>query len=103
MSVLIRGMEMPENCICCDLSHEDWWCPAKQDYVDRYSFETCPLVPVPPHGRLIDADALAISTAMPLDGKSYQYVHIDNIKSAPTVIPAEPCNNLSKPCKEEEP
>ena len=46
-------------------------------------------VPVPPHGRLIDADALAISTAVPLDGKPYQYVHIDNIKNAPTIIPAE--------------
>lgn len=49
----------------------------------------CPLVPVPPHGRLIDADALTISTAVPLDGKPYQYVHIDNIKAAQTIIPAE--------------
>jgi len=45
-------------------------------------------VPVPPHGRLIDAGALTISTAVPLDEKPYQYVHIDNIKAAPTIIPA---------------
>ena len=45
-------------------------------------------VPVPPHGRLIDADALTISTAVPLDEKPYQYDHIDNIKAAPTIIPA---------------
>lgn len=44
---------------------------------------------IQPHGRLIDADALAISTAVPIDGKPYQYVHIDNIKASPTIIPAE--------------
>lgn len=43
--------------------------------------------------RLIDADALTISTAVPLDGKPYQYVHIDNIKAAPTVdaVPVVRC------------
>lgn len=40
------------------------------------------------YGRLIDADALPISTAVSLDGKPYQYIHIDNIKAAPTIIPA---------------
>lgn len=48
------------------------------------------VVPVPPHGRSIDADTLTTSMAIPLDGKPYQYVHIDNIKAAPTIIPAEP-------------
>ena len=55
--ILIKGMEMPQNCICCDLSHEDGWCPAKQTFTDRYTFETCPLVPVPPHGDLVDLKA----------------------------------------------
>ena len=45
-------------------------------------------VPVPPHGRLIDADALKISTAVPLNWKPYRYAHIDNIEAAPTIIPA---------------
>lgn len=43
---------------------------------------------LPSHGKLINVDTLTISTAVPLDGKSYQYVHIDNIKSAPSIIPA---------------
>ena len=47
------------------------------------------LVPILPHGDLIERDKLAISTAVPLDEKPYQYVHIDNIKAAPVVIPAE--------------
>lgn len=46
-------------------------------------------IPVPPHGKLIDADMLPISTAVPLDGKPYRYVHIDNIESVPPIIPAE--------------
>lgn len=53
------------------------------------TLERSKAIPVPEHGRLIDADALTISTAVPLNGKPYQYVHIDNIKSAPTIIPAE--------------
>ena len=67
MSVLIKGMEMPTNCDNC-------W--ALDDYGDYprcriteeqrgYNFpirekrmDKCPLVEIPPHGRLIDADAL---------------------------------------------
>ena len=52
--------------------------------------EECPLIEIPDnHGRLIDADALTISTAIPLDGKPYRYVHINNIENAPTIIPAD--------------
>ena len=67
MSVLIKGMNMPTNCDNC-------W--ALDDYGDYprcriteeqrgYNFPirekrmgNCPLVEIPPHGRLIDADAL---------------------------------------------
>lgn len=67
MSVYLTGMEMPDNCDNC-------W--ALDDYGDYprcritgeqcgYNFpilekrmDRCPLIPVLPHGRLIDADAL---------------------------------------------
>ena len=94
MGVYIN-MEMPESCIKCKLCVSYKCVPTGEirwsdefDY-DSKRFENCPLIPIPSHGRLIDADALAISTAVPLDGKPYQYVHIDNIKKAPTVIPIE--------------
>ena len=60
MSVLIKGMEMPKDCkncpFLCDYScrvllFEPDWGKSGRD-------ERCPLTPVPPHGRLIDADAL---------------------------------------------
>lgn len=97
MSILINGMEMPERCWDCDLCYDSFYCrPLEIQFSDREDFEPgerrlsdCPLVPIPPHGRCIDADALTISTAVPLDRKPYQYVHIDNIKGAPTIIPAE--------------
>lgn len=55
MSIYIKGMEMPENCIRCPLRHD---CPFPQ-FINRRS-EDCPLVEIPPHGRLIDADAFAL-------------------------------------------
>ena len=65
MSVLIKGMEMPKTCIMCWLSPV---CPVWVKEVSRYKgydnrLPDCPLVEVPPHGRLIDAEALYERTA----------------------------------------
>ena len=86
MGVYIKGMEMPKDCIKCPFCRfEDgyWKCLVDGSHADfggtcRPSL--CPLVPVPSHGRLIDADALC-------EGR----VKNDNVvicaKCAPTVIP----------------
>ena len=64
MGVYIKGIEMPKSCRECPLATrffdgEDV-CAMLGTYVhDRDREDDCPLVPVPPHGRLIDADALA--------------------------------------------
>ena len=61
MSVLIPGIEMPKRCGECPLSlypHSPCWKNGGAlDWENRPNW--CPLVPVPPHGRLIDADVLA--------------------------------------------
>ena len=53
---------------------------------------SCPLVPVPPHGRLIDADALksdGFHMIVCYTGKMpYEYTAM-LIDDAPTIIPAE--------------
>lgn len=65
MSILIRGMEMPTSCGFCRLKHADQFqgdaCSVKVGLWCEFQKrpDECPLVPVPPHGRLIDADALA--------------------------------------------
>lgn len=54
MSVYIKGFPLPNNCGACPLRLA--WCRERIYMVTRP--ERCPLVPVPPHGRLIDADEL---------------------------------------------
>lgn len=60
MSVLIKGMEMPTSCQNCFASDDgSRFCKAAKEYIPMLGKpKFCPLVPVPPHGRLIDADAL---------------------------------------------
>ena len=53
MSILIKGMEMPESCDTCFLSK---WDTCNERFYCM--FDDCPLVEVPaPHGDLIDIDS----------------------------------------------
>ena len=90
MSVLVKGMKMPESCYGCDLANfftdETPYCRRRMKAVsfsgDRPSW--CPLQEVPePHGRLIDADAL-IATHKQVCSRSMKF----NLDLAPTIIPA---------------
>ena len=100
MGIYIKDMRMPTNCESCPCKTSNafgglgcqatGYIPLRKANQDRP--DNCPLISVPEHGRLIDADALIISTTVPLDGKSYRYVHIDNINNAPTVIPSDKSN-----------
>ena len=58
MSVLIRGMEMPTSCNACMFDVYGLCLINKNIEGKDELTHSCPLVPVPPHGRLIDADAL---------------------------------------------
>lgn len=58
MGVYIKGMEMPTSCRAClysrtDIRNVDWCVLTEKDLPCD-----CPLVPVQPHGRLIDAGEL---------------------------------------------
>ena len=72
-SILIQGMEMPVTCCHCPLMgyypDREWYdsmartgahiCVLTGELIDNTKREEhCPLVPIPPHGRLIDADEL---------------------------------------------
>ena len=59
MSILIRGMEMPTSCYLCPCNKDDGFgfftCGITHCDCDfRVRPATCPLVPFPPNGRLID-------------------------------------------------
>ena len=98
MSVLIKGMKMPRYCAECDaVIDEELLCPFTNDDCENYfgvRNRNCPLSPVPPHGRLIDADALIKKLAIDdLDDKTgatlLMAVFLEVLKAAPTIIPAE--------------
>lgn len=74
--LLIKGMEMPTECLECPLKD----CDNAWDFGYTRP-EDCPLVEVKPHGRLIDADALPIKDEWTLVGTNV-------IWDAPTVLEA---------------
>lgn len=101
MSVLIKGMSKPTECNNCEFvqhgATNDWcYITEKQLHCD------CPLIEIPPHGRLIDADALMKTCGMATDcydcpngehgwcKRSQDAANIcEAIEDAPTIIPAE--------------
>lgn len=84
MDILIKNMEMPYSCEYCPIyDYDEKLCRQEPLGVDkRYTRDNgCPLVEVPPHGRLIDADDLEIKDEWALVGT-------DAIWNAPTVLEA---------------
>ena len=70
MGVYIRGMEMPKNCNVCNFHMLRFCCAADKDLTEKDTRpliecrpESCPLVPIPPHVRLIDIKALKLAIA----------------------------------------
>lgn len=58
MSILIKGMEMPQSCNACMFDVYGLCLINKNIEGEDELTHSCPLVEVQPHGRLIDADAL---------------------------------------------
>lgn len=98
MSIMIKGMEMPKTCKECPFSDHEAWCLILGDWRERYYMpkdersKYCPLIELPPHGKLIDADRLLT------DRMKSKYYHLPNgdtaipiidIEHAPTVLEAE--------------
>jgi hypothetical protein len=93
MSVMIKGMDMPESCLKCPFTYEGD-CTADAGLTDVYLFLTerhpdCPLSELStPHGRLIDVAALHEKVdSQPTFWKGA----IDEImvREAPSIIEAE--------------
>ena len=105
MGIYIPDMKMPSSCLMCDIPVRVQPCPVDHDNVSNYKTSrhpACPLLPVPEHGRLGDLDKLADNMRSATAGMEHRAIIMHEIRRAPTVIPAEPFNNLSKPCKEDE-
>ena len=96
MSILIKGMEMPKNCRECFACKAELSPEKKVIYVCCFAQTECPLIPVPPHGDLIDRDALEQDAQKRLlmcnkndDHFQKPYEVMRAIALAPTIIPAD--------------
>ena len=92
MNILIKGMEIPKSCgECLDIGWHYVFDCRLDDAEEGERLPNCPLVPVPPHGRLIDADALMKhkGNCYDADGHLLYAVGTGSIMCAPTIIPAE--------------
>ena len=91
MSVLIKGMEMPTDHPMWIVVHPDGTVEANEVSASRpVGWQTIrnAAVPVPDHGRLIDADAYIAYC-----GDKWIPLNIDAVNAQPTIIPAEEDNN----------
>lgn len=95
MSILIRGMAMPKYCEACAIFG---WCRQRNIYCMDENHENfirpsdCPLIELPPHGRLIDADAMVKQmhdNIQKTNNVRYAWVDELDIALAPTIIEAE--------------
>ena len=98
MSVIVKGMEMPQNCGECPFIFSSWgieyYChlaraSTSAEYVEREKMTNCPLVELPPHGRLIDIRSVEDGKFVTV-GNDYQRWWNGALESvidnAPTVI-----------------
>ena len=82
--ILIKRMDMPKTCEDCTLeSFCSLWIDARRMSAEPHDRATirhpdCPLLEIPPHGDLIDRDALPTSR-----------VEWEDIVNAPAIIQAE--------------
>lgn len=102
MGVYIKGMEMPTSCGDCKafVCYRQWagdmgdcFCGiTKEDAKAKEKNADCPLVPVPPHGDLIDRDALKVSLAFAEKTAEWAVPALRAvlmvIDEMPTIIPA---------------
>ena len=99
--IYIKGIEMPKNCEECAIKSwdmEDYVCPFSGISTLCISRQAnCPLISVPDHGRLIDADALMSKFAEKVRrSNNSDFAPIPRwnhavaiVEEMPTIIPAD--------------
>lgn len=93
--IYIPDIKMPERCIDCPFmiprDNDDCILQSAEANAKAETWDAlrkgCPLIPVPDHGRLIDADAVHYVSGTTVSELDYvRKYHIDRM---PTIIPAE--------------
>lgn len=100
MSIYIKGLDMPKSCHDCEMctlvdvsDGLAYGCRVLKEMIsnDGDRLTNCPIFPIPPHGRLIDADSLEYHADNVRDpmGRTEKTVMWKKIEAASTIIPAE--------------
>lgn len=107
MSVVVKGMKMPENCIACPMQFGGWCyaalpeidervAPTVDEAVEQGKPDWCPLVDLGKHGDLIDADYFkehlitCAENGRPLHRMYTELSElIEAIDNVPTIVEAE--------------
>ena len=92
MDILIKNMEMPKACITGELPNYVY-CPCFDICSEACGGSerpsACPLVALPPHGDLIERDALLETVRQEADFPSTEWCKaMECIENAPTVLEA---------------
>ena len=92
MGIYIKGMEMPTHCsVCKFFDHGDCELLPYGDYIDdkHQRRDNCPLIELPSHGRLIDADAAIANRNVNMNW-CYDLCDLpDYLADCPTIIESE--------------
>lgn len=91
MGVYIRDMDMPDSCNHCRFAVDGWCYAYGKPNVDALAnngvTNWCPLIPVPEHGRLIDAEEFKTHF---WEKQAYFTERIyQKLDMMPTIIPAD--------------
>ena len=99
----LSGMEMPTRCLACQLAYDSCSCILTGEGFYKHGedfdpgekrLDNCPLLPVPDHGRLIDADADPSEYVTVWDCECSEFgrqtvMAVDDLMYLPTIIPAD--------------
>ena len=93
MSLIIKGVDMPKYCYTCPAYDyiKSFCCVLRTKVINLNDnrYKDCPLIAVPTHGRLIDADKLLESFGEALDEDRHFVNYFALVDEAPTVVEAE--------------
>lgn len=78
--------------LVCPIAHERF--SVADVNILEYRLDNCPLVPVPPHGDLIDRDVLGsfrelVTTDVPGGKLTREYVSMAAVRNVRTIIPVD--------------
>lgn len=114
--VLIKGFKMPVTCWSCPFFHTSTHYIGDDELLERHTclrtgertdesvtgyLKNCPIVELPPHGKLIDANALWVEINKICDRRDAGIITdltcvqqlLSAVRHAPTVIPASEVEN----------